>query len=845
MLNRCPSCQASVLDDDADVCPFCGSPMDPAKAKGYAPSGLAAQPTAVKAASSAAASKPASPKPSSPERSTEPRPKPTPKSASPKTAAAAAASDDPFGVDVGVGSSAIQLSPKRTQQRPNKVVCPMCDTVGFAPDAASGKEVRCANEKCLVPVFTAPDFAAPPPAEPEPQPSSLVPTLLTFGTVALILIAGASVWWFVLRKPEPSTPAGPIAVTPVTPAVETPGNSDPAPTPEVEQPVTPAPPSPAETIATVMQRWTDVQDDITQPAQQPLRRRYAAESHSLAGQVEAARAQIARLESLRSADPFYRIAPLAYLAWSELANGNEAGAKKSIEASAPLLDTIPRQGFDPARIVIDWSAAAARFGEESRARELVRVPRDDAEGEQLLALLKSASVFSEDDLDAEYALRPIVPWAQPKSTAATLSLLDRAAFDTARAWAAGSPDASSRAENLAAWAEAVSLDATLDPAGSAAKVREAVSSSSPAERALVAARAAVRAASLDRKTTAEALFALATEAAGQLNAGEQGSAADLAEFARYELPDQTAVRLAAVALGETAHAAALLGKTEGAQGFLAKALDGLQAAAPPEAAVAERASELKSLGISGVRSRLKQALGLNSDSDAESAANAYRRKVDEANRAVAARSELQSQLLARSVAWNLGEFVLAEAQRRSSEEGGSAKLLSGASGGRLIAAFEKAGDRESADAVRAAGATNRDVPALPAIELTLESFLAGGKATEAARELYASHWNAVSSSEKIGIGIRAACRLDREKSAAAAFDFAKAISDGNDRQEILRYLSASAAQSGHGAEIVGLMAKSRLSSTEQAAVLRGLTEGLVDAEATADSSVTAASSGKP
>jgi hypothetical protein len=671
-----------------------------------------------------------------------------------------------------------------------------------------------------------------------------VPTLLTFGTVALILIAGASVWWFVLRK-EPGTTSVPVAENPARPDVITSVDSEPSPAPETVKPAAPTPPSASETLAAVMKRWKSIQDDITQPAQQPLRRRYAAEAYALAGQTEPARGQIDRLESLRSADPFYRIGPLAYLAWAEAAKGNEAEAKKAVETSVPLLDRLPRQGFDPARMAIDWSAAAARFGNESQARELAQVRRDDADGEQLLALLKSAAVFSGNDLDVEYALRPIVPWSEPKSTAATLGMLEHGALDQARAWAAGARDASSRAEGLAAWAEAIALDSQLDPAASAAKVREAVSSSQPAERALVAARAAVRAASHDRKPTAEALLAIATEAAGQLNPGEQASAANLAEFARYELPDQSAIRLATVAVGETAHAAALLGKNDEAQGFLRKALDQLKTAVPPDAAIAERANELKTLGISGVRSRLKQDMGLSSDSEAEAAGNVYRRKLDDATSAVAARTELSSQLLARSVAWGLGEFTLAEAQRRSSAEGGSENLVAGTSGGRLIGAFEKAGDKKSADAVRAAGVTNRQVPPLPALELTLEPSLAGGKSADAARELYAAHWNGITTSEKIGVAIRAACRLSREKSPAVAFDFLKAIGDGNARLEVLRYVSASAAHAGHGAEIERLMGKSRLSSTEQAAVLRGLTEGLVEAGAKAGSPLATASAATP
>ncbi|MBA3314070.1 MAG: hypothetical protein M3552_05200 [Planctomycetota bacterium] len=754
--------------------------------------------------------------------------------------------DDPFAVDSAAASGAIALSPKRTPQRPNKVVCPMCDTVGLAPDSASGKDVRCANRKCLVPVFTAPDFAAPQAVEPEPQPSSLGPTLLTFGAVLLILIAGASVWWFVLRKPDVPGSAAPIVDTPSQPAVpETPSVG--GETPAVAQPNAPAPPTPAESLAAVLGRWPNIAEDITQPAQQPLRRRYAAESYGIAGRPDLARAQLEKLASLRSADPFYQIAPLTELAWHELATGDERAAKATFEKSAALTNQIPRQGFDPARNVMVWSATAARLGDADAAHRLVRASRDDdQDGDQLLALLAAASLFHQHDLNQEYPLRPIVPWSQPKSAATTFSLLGRGARDHAREWAATTADSTSRAENLATWAEAQSLETTGGPTARAAAIGEAISSVNPVEKTYVAARAAVRAGSGEEKQVAEALFGIASEAAGQLQAPAPGSAADLAEFSRYELPDQASVRLAAVGLGETAHAAALLGKDDDAQKFLTQALDHLKAAVPPGSTVAERSQEFKSLGIAGVRNRLKSELGL-SDDQAETAANAYRRKIDSAASAAAARTDLQAELLARAVAWKLGSFALAEAKRRTeaADGGVSETLLSGSAGGRLIGAFEKSGDRLSADAVRATGATNRDVPLVPAMELTLEPLLKDGKAAEAARELFASRWSGISASEKIGIAIRAACRLSEETSATTAFEFATSVPDGNARLEVLRYLSACAAQAGQAAEIEKLSRNARLSSTEQAAVLRGLTEGLVDADATVETGAKTASAVQP
>src|SRR5690606_24617211 len=165
--------------------------------------------------------------------------------------------------------------------------------------------------------------------------------------------------------------------------------------------------------------------------------------------------------------------------------------------------------------VIGWSTAAARFGQQQSARDLARAPRDDAAGEQLLAMLHAASLFSEENLHAEHQVRPLRNWSQPKSTAVVFSLMRRGARNEAKSWADGSPG-TSRAENLAAWAEAIAAASDTSGDQRAASVLDAVGSLNADERTYVLARAAVRAASRDETPVAERMLASAVESSAQL-----------------------------------------------------------------------------------------------------------------------------------------------------------------------------------------------------------------------------------------------------------------------------------------------------------------------------------------
>jgi hypothetical protein len=168
----CPSCGQSVIDDDAEDCPFCGSSM---KAKpGAKPAPKAAAAPAKGAAKPASAgAKPAAP---------------AAKGAAAKPATAGGAGDDfPFDTDVPSAKTAIQAMPNPSKGRTLQVVCPMCETEGYVPPTAAGKEVKCANTKCMVPVFKAKAATVEAPPPPPPKKSNLV-MLIGITVVVMALI---------------------------------------------------------------------------------------------------------------------------------------------------------------------------------------------------------------------------------------------------------------------------------------------------------------------------------------------------------------------------------------------------------------------------------------------------------------------------------------------------------------------------------------------------------------------------------------------------------------------------------------------------------------------------------
>ena len=203
-LPTCPACGQSVLDDDAEECPFCGASMSgkPSKKK-TSPAAAAAPVVKAKQPPKAAPPKSESTKPDSPRKSSKPD--------SPKDDAAATKisqdsdDDDPFDIDTTASQRAIPLSPKPSKGRLHRVFCPMCETPGFTTKKAAGKEVKCSNPDCLVPLFTAPPLEVKEKEvveEPEP-PTKRLSLGVLIGLVGLLAVVVGGIVIFVFKQDQP------------------------------------------------------------------------------------------------------------------------------------------------------------------------------------------------------------------------------------------------------------------------------------------------------------------------------------------------------------------------------------------------------------------------------------------------------------------------------------------------------------------------------------------------------------------------------------------------------------------------------------------------------------------
>ena len=262
---NCPACKASVLEDDAVDCPFCGASMTTGK-----PSGTA-QPTSSKAAPA----KPVGATPAvKPPAGKVPTGKPSPGK---PVAKGKADSGDPFDVDTSAARRATPVKPRPAKGYMIRIACPMCERAGFISEAEIGKDVKCCNPDCLVPVFV-----ANPPREKEPEPVPVASgggKLWLYGGLAVIVVGGLVVT-MLLNRVKPPSGSDPIAVTPVTPQPGTtsgPGTQDPQ-TPAAEQPAV-QPLTPKEIVTRSITEMEKAAEQAEGLRERDLAARLLAEAH--------------------------------------------------------------------------------------------------------------------------------------------------------------------------------------------------------------------------------------------------------------------------------------------------------------------------------------------------------------------------------------------------------------------------------------------------------------------------------------------------------------------------------------------------------------------------------------
>jgi hypothetical protein len=812
----CPSCRQSVLDDDAVDCPFCGASMKGKPGSKPAPAAKTATTTATP---KAVAGKPAAGKP--------PAVKPT-----------LPGDDLPFESELTTGKPAIPTMPSPTKQRTWQVICPMCDTPGYLPPSAAGQNVRCANPKCVMPVFTAPvekKQEAPPPPPP-PKKSNLPVILGAAGIAVLIFGVGLFLAFFPLGKPKQKVlseeekqllaeMAGGNKTNPANTKNGAnplqPGNAAPGTKVEKGDDTEKGSVATQDLIKAVLKQMKDSALASEKQRSKPYCRQLAAEANAVTGNATAAREHLEQLIKVGSEVSYYRIIPLLDLFWSEFGAGDQKTAAKTLSTALTEVPKLPKFGRTRFEIVGRLIAALAASGRIPEGLEILsKYQSSDADAE-LAARLQFAidgrvSMLSDSD--------SVLPWKYPQAAAATRSLITRGQLAAAASWAAAQPTDEAKSECLAVWAQEVARQkASVGEADDNGAISAAIEKLAPPFAARVWARAGYgRFLAKDPAGMAKAIE-LAKEKLSPISPPAELNMPPIKETVRYKLPDSVPLFQAATAAGELAFVQAQTAETIGdAEKSLDLALSFARGTAPTLAAAQQRQDDADRQGA-GLRAMLKKELNLKSDDDARTASNNYKRSLGEIVEAAQQKFAIETQLLSglrgAGVGLNSKVWIIVNSRTTADDVNRRDNFFATSLPGDLVEGL-KGTDEERAILGAWSVRSNQSAPPRPPfVEFTdlLKKNLP--KAIEFVQSIDNK------SGRREEILLQTAMVLPTKDQLPLTFQMIARLEDDVIREECYRLASASAAAKGQ-AETVWNQVSQVARQTEKVAICRGLIAGM-------------------
>ncbi|WP_131818465.1 hypothetical protein [Planctopirus hydrillae] len=677
----CPSCKQSVLDDDAVDCPFCGAPMK----GGPRPGGAPAKPATSKAAQSSKSVSASATNTASAANAVN-------RGAANKSAGRSSSADQSSGTDdlpfeTETKAATTVAVATATKQRSFRVVCPMCETVGYISPKSAGTRVKCANPKCLVPTFDAPQLPPPEPEKP-PEPPRKPNYILLGGGTAAICIIGGIVAYFVASQPA----ASPVAVNRMTPEEaarllaetapaantannQTKNSGTPDGTPQTTTETTP---NPGDT-KTAAGSTVDLAKELpiliektvlirgSQNRSLPFSRQMAAEAYALLGNIEKAQEQVVAFDRVGQNVPFYKISILTELGWAQLRAGTSDAAKASALAAYNLVNKLPGNGRSRLIFASRLGSLLIATGEADKATQLAndyattwkpglidsnlvaeRLERQDG---QVAALLQSGLDDFAGSIAQVTATRPGVVWFEPQAAAMARSAAAHGFSEKAISWAISQPEV----RQLEALGEIAAFEGATAPPDATAEALKAKFDSwganasvmkLPASKAYLFARGAAAVASVSRP----AALGLIKEAQTLLEPVELPAPMTWPKtqgLINPQLPAVAPLERLFVAWAEVSIACQLAGDTAGCDAALSKALATLQGVGPALNYVDQFLEQLNGPDVASIRDRLKDELGIRTEDAARQAFSSYRRGTLNYREHAAIRYDLELQALDR------------------------------------------------------------------------------------------------------------------------------------------------------------------------------------------------------
>lgn len=343
----------------------------------------------------------------------------------------------------------------------HRVLCPMCDSQGFIPKGAIGRQVKCANKECMVPVFTAgADQADAPGRAPsrvsddavaadvkvstEGSKKNPVVMYAIVGTVALAATFGV-VKFFNSMGTDSLPPLAPIANSNGgngSNVTEDPVE-DPGPAANVEQTEPEAIPEYRKRATELALEMIDQSRVTSGNRDKAYCRRMTGDAYLRLGMLDKANVEFAAMEKLatdrRRQTGYYKIVPLVDQYWRLVHAGESGTAVSVLEEASALRTSMPSSGDIALESGVMLAAAVAHGGDLKLASEIVKYQSVDrtviSQVDTLRLAAWSVMAHTMDDLGRP-APSPfaVYSWQRAVVTAIAAQLAAHGQWDAAIAW---------------------------------------------------------------------------------------------------------------------------------------------------------------------------------------------------------------------------------------------------------------------------------------------------------------------------------------------------------------------------------------------------------------------------
>lgn len=778
--------------------------------------------------------------------------------------------DDPFAAATREAAAskanAIPVSSKKTKTHVVELKCPMCDTVGFVPEKSGGKDVKCCNPKCSVPVFMAPKNLAPPVAVVAPKPAaapkgpSRKPLILAItGGVALVALIGGTLyfWDTIFAKAEPpQTDFSKLAADakakreaaglPPPVIAETPDGS--------EKKAVEAKSNDAETVAAETQldiplllQYMDEFSRAETLVNKKYCRQRTAIGYALAGNVAGMKAQFDAFDQIEASLPHFKIPGHLTLGWNQLASGDKTGAAQTANDAVAATVNVGKGSRDTQEAIIDLAAFLVATGKADAGKKML-ADHLKADASTPLVVVTSLARHRRDyDLDQEVPGTTSNPSPAWPEVGVTLILATEGFWAEALQWADSHPVVETKTDCLVAWADAKLRDAVAQKQPVDSAVEELAAKLTPAGKVQLLSRLALTQAKAGNISDAERLIGAAQAALKAIPVPVVAHCDGFKGALDWKVPDPIPLRQATVGAATLGVAQAQLKKLD--EGWIS-VVEGLKYArgiAPTPPAVAAQKTAAEDLGLEGLRDKIRMELSLRSRDEAVRKTRELQNKLDQLEELASGRFHLQEAILMDAINAGMAKMVWQEAlslsQRNDVNE--LEPYLSGMLPARLLHRFNA--DEMSSEAAEVSSKIEEgQLPIDDAFELQriVESALKSNNFADAISAF--NQQKLVGKTEEVALRgfIEAAKRKGQAVPTLALADTMETKTYNQFvKFEALRMLAALAARHGESDKAREVVQGQKLSSLEKICGYLGLIEGYQARKR--EQSASAASAAKP